>query len=275
MSAATALSVTGDARRPVRRVDQLGWLLNDTLTIAWRFLASMFRMPESIAFSVIQPMFLVLMFRYVFGGAFKHVIHGSYVDYLMPGIFVQTVAFGSIISAVGMAEDLQKGIIERFRALPMARSAVVTGRTVSDLVRSTFSIGLMAGLGFAVGFRIQTSVPAFLAGLGILLLFAWALSWGFALLGLILRSPETAQLATFPILLPFTFASSAFVPVATMPGWLQAFATNQPVSQVITACRALMDGGPTASHVLAALAWSVGLMVVLAPLAVRRYMHTA
>jgi ABC transporter DrrB family efflux protein len=266
---------TSDALRPVHRVERIVWLFHDTMTIAWRFLAAMVRMPESIAFSVIQPMFLVLMFRYVFGGAFKHVIHGSYVDYLMPGIFVQTVAFGSIISAVGMAEDLQKGIIERFRALPMARPAVVTGRTVSDLARNVCSIALMAGLGFAVGFRIQTNVFAFLAGLGILLLFSWALSWGFAFLGLVVRSPETAQLATIPILLPFTFASSAFVPVSTMPGWLQAFATNQPVSEVVTACRALMDGGPTTSHVVAALAWSVGLVLVLAPLAVRRYVRTA
>jgi ABC-2 type transport system permease protein/oleandomycin transport system permease protein len=183
------------------------------------------------------------------------------------------VAFGSIISAVGMSEDLQKGIIERFRALPMARSAVVAGRTVSDLTRNLFSVALMAGLGFAVGFRIQTNVAAFFAGLGILLLFSWALSWGFALLGLVVSSPETAQLATIPILLPFTFASSAFVPVQSMPGWLQAFAKNQPVSAIVDACRALMDGGPTANHVLVALAWSVGLVVVLAPLAVRRYRH--
>jgi ABC-2 type transport system permease protein/oleandomycin transport system permease protein len=263
----------GAALRPMGRRERIGWLVNDTLTIAWRFLAAMVRMPESIAFSAIQPMLLVLMFRYVFGGAITG-IHGSYVNYLMPGIFVQTVAFGSIISAVGMSEDLQKGIIERFRALPMARPAVVAGRTVSDLTRNVFSVTLMAALGFAVGFRIETNVAAFFAGLGILLLFSWSLSWGFALLGLVVGTPETAQLATIPILLPFTFASSAFVPVQTMPGWLQAFAKNQPVSQVVNACRALMDGGPTTTHVLLALAWSVGLVAVLAPLAVRRYRHS-
>jgi ABC-2 type transport system permease protein/oleandomycin transport system permease protein len=156
----------------------------------------------------------------------------------------------------------------------MARSAVLAGRTLSDLTRNACSIALMAGLGFAVGFRIETNVLAFLAGLGILLLFSWALSWGFAFLGLVVGSPETAQLATIPILLPFTFASSAFVPVQTMPGWLQAFAKNQPVSQVVDACRALMDGGPTSTHVLLALLWSVGLVAVLAPLAVRRYRRT-
>jgi ABC transporter DrrB family efflux protein len=272
---ATALQVdTAAALRPMTRLERVSWFVRDTLTIAQRFLAAMVRLPESIAFSAIQPMLLVLMFRYVFGGAITG-IHGSYVNYLMPGIFVQTVTFGSIISAVGMAEDLQKGVIERFRALPMARSAVVTGRTMSDLTRNLFSVILMTGLGFAVGFRVQTSALGFLAGLGVLLLFSWSLSWGFALIGLLMRNPETAQLATIPILLPFTFASSAFVPVQTMPGWLQAFAKNQPVSQVVNACRALMNGGPTETHVLLALAWSLGLVAVLAPLAVRRYTHTA
>jgi ABC-2 type transport system permease protein len=254
------------------RLARVRWLANDSLTITWRFLAAMVRMPESIVFSVIQPMLLVLMFRYVFGGAITG-IHGSYVNYLMPGIFVQTVTFGSVNSAVGMAEDLQKGIIERFRALPMARPAVVTGRSMSDLTRNVVSVLLMTGLGFAVGFRIETNVAAFVAGLAILLLFSWAIGWGFCLLGLVVSSPETAQLATFPVLLPFTFASSAFVPVNLMPGWLQAFAKNQPVSKVVDGCRALMSGGGTARPVLIALAWSLGMLVVLVPLAVRRYVR--
>jgi ABC-2 type transport system permease protein/oleandomycin transport system permease protein len=266
------LAPSVDGRDP-GHLERVRWLLSDTLTIAWRWLAAMVRLPESIVFSVIQPVLLVLMFRYVFGGAITGV-PGSYVDYLMPGIFVQTVTFGAVISAVGMAEDLQKGIIERFRALPMARAAVVTGRSLSDLTRNFGSILLMTGLGFAVGFRIQTNVPAFIAGLGILLLFSWAISWGFALLGLVVSSPETAQLATFPVLLPFTFASSAFVPVDRMPGWLQAFAKSQPVSEVVDGCRALMSGGPTARPVLIALAWSLGMLAVLAPLAVRRYIRT-
>ncbi len=274
MTSATAPSDLAAALGPTPRLERLRWLADDTLTIAWRFLASMVRMPESIVFSAIQPMLLVLLFRYVFGGAIAGV-HGSYVDFLMPGIFVQTVSFGAMVSAIGMAEDLQKGVIERFRALPMARSAVVTGRTVSDLTRNVFSVALMTALGFAVGFRVQTSALGFLAGFGLLLLFSWALSWGFALVGLLVRNPETAQLATIPILLPFTFASSAFVPVGSMPGWLQAFAKNQPVSAVVDACRALMDGGPTETHVLVALAWSFGLVAVLAPLAVRRYTRIA
>ena len=260
--------------QPESLLERTRWLILDSLTIAWRFLAAMVRLPESIVFSTVQPLLLVLMFRYVFGGAIRGV-HGSYINYLLPGIFVQTVAFGAIVSAVGMADDLQKGVIERFRALPMARPAVVTGRTLSDLTRNFGAIVLMTGLGFAVGFRVETSALGFIAGLGMLLLFAWALSWGFALVGLLVRSPETAQLAVVPVLLPFTFASSAFVPIQTMPGWLQAFAKNQPVSQVVNACRALMDGGPTAHHVFSALAWSLGMVAVLAPLAVRRYSRTA
>ncbi|MGH9044111.1 MAG: ABC transporter permease [Acidimicrobiales bacterium] len=256
--------------RPTEWLGAIYWLGNDALTIAWRYLAGMLRQPESIVFSVIQPLLLILMFRYVFGGAISGV-HGSYVNFLMPGIFAQTVTFGAIVSAVGLAADLQNGIIERFRALPMARSAVVAGRTVSDTTRSLISLILMAALGFAVGFRLHTSWIAFLAGLGVLLLFAWALAWGFALIGLMVGTPETAQLATIPILMPFTFASSAFVPVSTMPGWLQAFAKNQPVSQVVNAARALMDGGPTAFHVLIAIAWSLGMVAALAPLAVLRY----
>ncbi|MGH8996328.1 MAG: ABC transporter permease [Acidimicrobiales bacterium] len=268
----TTLDLAVATGRP-GRLEQLRWGVHDTLTIAWRFLVAMVRTPETIAFSALQPMLLVLMFRYVFGGAISG-IHGSYVNYLMPGIFVQTVAFGSVISAVGLAEDMQKGVIERFRALPMARSAVVTGRSLSDLTRNLGSVLLMTGLGFAVGFRIQTNAAAFIAGLGLLLLFSWAMSWGFALLGMVVSSPETAQLATFPVLLPFTFASSAFVPVNRMPGWLQAFAKNQPVSDVVNGCRALMSGGGTTRPVLIAVAWSLGLVAVLAPLAIRRYVKT-
>lgn len=252
------------------RLDALRWLVLDTGTITWRLLAAMVRLPESIVFAVIQPMMLVLMFRYVFGGAITG-IHGSYVNFLMPGIFVQTVAFGSVVSAIGMAEDLQKGVIERFRALPMARPAVVIGRTMAELCRNLVSVILMTGLGFAVGFRVQTNPLAFVAGIGLLLFFSWTLSWGFVLVGLYTRSPETAQMATFPVLLPFTFASSAFVPVSTMPGWLQAFAKNQPLSEVVDGCRALMTGGPTSHVVLVALAWCAGLVLVLGPLAGRRF----
>jgi ABC-2 type transport system permease protein len=212
----------------------------------------------------------VLMFRYVFGGAIK-VPGVSYVDYLMPGIFVQTVVFGSLTTGVGLAEDLQKGLIDRFRSLPMARSAVLIGRTLADLVRNVFVVALMCVVGLIVGWSPSASLPAILAGLGLVLAFSYSLSWLFAIVGLAVRNGETAQAASFPLLAPLVFASSAFVPVASMPGWLQVFAKHQPVSVVVNAVRELTLGGATASNVLSALAWIVGLVVVFAPIAVARY----
>jgi ABC-2 type transport system permease protein/oleandomycin transport system permease protein len=212
----------------------------------------------------------VLLFRYVFGGAI-HTPGSSYVNYLMPGIFVQTVAFGAVSTAIGLAEDLQKGLIERFRALPMARSAVLTGRTTADVVRNVFVVVIMTVVGLLVGFRPSTGVLAYLAAILLILLFAYALSWGFAVVGLSAPNSETAQVMSFPLLFPLTFISSAFVPVDQMPSWLQGFATYQPVSVTVSACRALMIGGPTATWVIQSVAWTVGLLIVLVPLASRRY----
>ncbi|MHB1785037.1 MAG: ABC transporter permease [Acidimicrobiales bacterium] len=251
-------------------LNRMGWALSDTATLTRRNLMALIRIPEALFFSSLQPIMFVLLFRYVFGGAI-HPPGISYVNYLIPGIFVQTVAFGSIGTSIGLAEDLQKGLIERFRALPMARSAVLTGRTTADLVRNVVVVAIITGVAYAVGFRVQTSAAAFLAGVGILLLFAYALSWGFAVIGLSAPNSETAQVMSFPLLFPLTFASSAFVPVATMPSWLRGFASHQPFSVVINATRALMTGGPTASLVLQALAWCLGTLVVLAPVAVWRY----
>jgi ABC-2 type transport system permease protein/oleandomycin transport system permease protein len=189
----------------------------------------------------------------------------------MAGIFVQSVAFGSISTAVGLAEDLQKGLLERFRALPMARSAVLTGRTGADMVRNVFTVIIITVVGLAVGFRPTTGVLPYVAGILLILLFAYALSWGFAVIGLSAPNSETAQVMSFPILFPLTFISSAFVPVSSMPSWLQGFATYQPVSVTVSACRALMLGGPTASWVIQTLAWTIGFLIVLIPLAVHRY----
>ena len=163
----------------------------------------------------------------------------------MPGIFCQTVVFGSINTGIGLSDDLQKGLIERFRSLPMARSAVLAGRTLADLVRNVFVVLLMLIVGYAVGFRILTNVFGLLAGIGILLLFAFSMTWIFAIVGLSAPSPETAQAMSFPILAPLVFASSAFVSTSTMPGWLQVFANHQPVTAAVNATRALMIGGPT------------------------------
>ena len=256
---------------------RLHWAIADAVTVTWRNLISYTRIPDAIFFSSVQPIMFVLLFRYVFGGAIS-VPGVPYVDYLMAGIFVQTVMFGAVSTSVGLSEDLQKGLIERFRALPMARSAVLAGRTTADVVRNVGVVIIITIVGYAVGFRILTNVFEFIAALLLILFFAYALSWGFAIIGLTASNSETAQLMAFPILFPLTFASSAFVPVTTMPGWLQAFAKNQPVSQVIDASRQLMLGGKSpllsTSNIYWALAWTVGLLVVLAPLAVRKYRRT-
>jgi ABC transporter DrrB family efflux protein len=246
------------------------WFVADTATIARRNLLALVRIPEALFFSTLQPIMFVLLFRYVFGGAIP-VTGTTYVNYLMPGIFVQTVAFGSANTAIGLAEDLQKGLLERFRALPMTRSAVLTGRTTSDLVRNIFVVAIMTAVGFAVGFRPTTGVLPYLAGVLMILTFAYSLSWGMAFIGLSAPNSETAQIMSFPLLFPLTFASSAFVPVSSMPGWLQGFATYQPVSVTVNACRALMLGGPTEKWVVQSLAWTAGLLIVLVPLAARKY----
>lgn len=264
----TSTSETSAYRPP------LGWAVADALTVTWRNLLGYVRIPEAMFFSSVQPIMFVLLFRYVFGGAID--IPGlDYVDFLLPGIFVQSVVFGATGTAIGLADDMSKGIVERFRSLPMARSAVLAGRTSADLVRNVFVVLLMTGVGYLVGFNIHTNVFGYVAGVGIVLLFSYSLGWGLAIIGLRAPNSETAQLMSFPLLFPLTFASSAFVRVQTMPGWLRTFAEHQPVTKAVDATRALMLGGPTTRPVLEALAWCAGLLAVLAPLAVRRYRRLA
>jgi ABC transporter DrrB family efflux protein len=245
--------------------------LRDTFAITQRNLIAYRRVPQLLVFSTIQPVIFVLMFRYVFGGAIKLPGPIPYVDFLMPGIFVQTVVFGAIATAIGLATDMKSGLMERFHALPMARSAVLTGRTMADLARNVFVVILMMIVGFLVGWRIHTNVLALLAGAFLVLLFGYAMSWIFATVGLAVGDPETAQAAAFPVLAPLVFASSAFVSPDKMPGWLQVFANHQPVSATASAVRALVNGGPTAAHVWQSVAWCVAILVVFAPIAVRLY----
>jgi ABC-2 type transport system permease protein/oleandomycin transport system permease protein len=272
----TAIATTTGppVQAPSERRTTIGWAVADTTAIAGRNLRAMFRVPQMIVFSTIQPVIFVLMFRYVFGGAIA-VPGVRYVDYLMPGIFAQTITFGAMQTGVGLAEDLGKGLIERFRSLPMARSAVLGGRTLADLARNSAVILLMVAVGYIVGFRIHTNPVAFVAGLVVLLAFSFSLSWVFALVGLSVPNAEAAQAASFPLIAPLVFASSAFVPLSSMPGWLQAFASRQPVSVTVNAVRALSIGGPTLTPVLQSLAWSAGIVAVFAPLAVRRYRRAA
>jgi len=236
--------------RPERR-----FVVGDSLAIVWRNLLNIRRNPELLVFATVQPVIFVVMFRYVFGGAIQGSLPAgqTYIDYLMPGVFVQTIVFGSLTTGVGLAEDLNKGLIDRFRSLPMARSAVLVGRTGADLVRNFFVVILMCIVGFIVGWTIGTNVWGLLGAVAIILAFSYSLSWVFAIVGLMVKDAETAQAVSFPILAPLVFASSAFVPVATMPSWLQGWAENQPVSIVVDAARVLTIGGPTSEYVIKAL----------------------
>ena len=267
----SAIAQPVDNRARPSAAQNARWAISDALVITRRNLLVWMRVPAYLVFTVVQPVIFVLLFRYVFGGAIKTQIPGGYVNFLMPGIFVQTMAFGAVSTSIGLAEDLQKGIIERFRSLPMARSAVLAGRTLADLCRNIFVVAIITGVGYAVGFRIQ-SVPGYFVGIALLLVFAFALSWGFATIGLSAPNSETAQVMSFPLLFPLTFAAGTFVPVSSMPSWLRGFATYQPVSEVVQAARSLMvSDGPAANHVIASAAWCVGLLVVLVPLATWRY----
>jgi ABC transporter DrrB family efflux protein len=266
---------------------RLSWAVRDTLAVTARNLLHYLRVPQLLVFTFVQPIMFVLLFRYVFGGAIP--IPGiSYVNYLMPGIFVQTVLFGSVSTGIGLAEDMSTGIVERFRSLPMASMAVLAGRTTADLVRNVFVIIVMLVVGFAVGFRPRGSIPAVMLGLLLVLAFAFALSWVFANVGLKAPTGEVAQAVAFPILFPLTFASSAFVPVNRMPGWLQGFAAHQPVTIIINATRGLMLGPQassglrraglftmvTRSYILQSIAWIALILLIAAPAAVRRFRNT-
>ena len=247
--------------------------LGDIAAVTRRNLLRILRTPQLLVFSSIQPVMFVLLFRYVFGGAIP--IPGfRYVDYLMPGIFVQTTLFGSAAAAVGLAQDLKGGIIDRFRSLPMARSAVLAGRTLADLGRNLFVTALMVTVGTLVGFRFHGGLVPGVAAIVLVLVFGYAFSWIFAATGLFVKDPETAQIAGFIPMFPLVFASSAFVPVQSMPGWLQAFAHVQPVSVTVNAVRALTQGTPVDHWLWQSVAWTIGILVVFIPLAVRQYRRT-
>ena len=263
-------TATATVQSPVPATDGAMWAIRDTFAMTWRNLTTIRRLPQLMVFAVVQPIIFVLMFRYVFGGSIS--IPGvSYVDYLLPGIFVQTCAFGAISTAVGLAEDKGKGLLERLKSLPMARSAVLGGRVLADTTRNAGVVLLMLAVGFAVGFRTHTNVAMVALGVLVLVLFGLALCFVFALIGLSTTNGEAAQAAAFPILAPLVFASNVFVDPTTMPGWLQPWAKHQPVSAAADAVRACMLGGSTATEVLTSVAWTAGIALVVAPLAVRRY----
>jgi ABC-2 type transport system permease protein len=268
MSTATAAGGPAGAS-PVAGRGRLAAAAADTVDVAGRNVRTLLRTPQALIFATIQPVIFVLLFRYAFGGAI-HVPGVAYVDYLMPGIFAQAVTFGAIGTAVGLSADLRSGILTRFRTLPMARVAVLAGRTLADLARNVVVVAVMTGVGFAVGYR-TAHAAGLLAALGLVAIFAYALSWVFVAIGLRVSDPEAAQGAGVPLMFLLVFTSCAFVPLSTMPGWLQAFGAHQPVTALVNAERALTLGGPAAHDVLLCLAWSAGILLVFAALAARSY----
>ena len=246
------------------------YTVSDTLVLAKRNFLRIPRAPDLLLAFTVQPLMFVLLFAYVFGGAIPTPGH-TYIDFLIPGILVQTMAFGGFVTALGIAEDLKKGLIDRFRSLPMSRSAVLAGRTLADIATNVIQIVVMLGVGLIIGFGFSTSLPEIVLGLLILLLFGYAFSWIFAFMGLVSSSPEAAQSLGFIVIFPLTFVSSAFVPPETMPASLQWFAEWNPISIVVNAIRALFIGDPAGNTVWGAIAWSAGIALFFAVLAVYKY----
>ena len=256
--------------------------VTDTMVVVRRGLVRNVRLPQLLVFATIQPVMFLLLFNYVFGGVIGTQVPpaagGEYINFLVPGLLVQVVTFGAGQTAIGLTEDLSNGVIDRFRSLPMARSAVLAGRTIADLARNAFVLALMMVVGFIMGFRYQTDFLRFLGGMGLALGFAFALSWVMATIGLKIKNPEAVQSAIFIPVFPFVFASSVFVPTDTMPAWLQTFADNQPVTIIGNAIRGLMlgegimpPGQTVGGQTLLAIAWILALIAIFAPLAVRMY----
>jgi len=249
-------------------------LVTDTLVIAERNLVRLPRAPELLVAFTVQPIMFVLLFRYVFGGAIKTPGY-SYANFLIPGIIVQNIAFGGFVTALGLNEDLHKGLIDRFRSLPMARSAVLAGRTLADVVTNALSASILIVTGLIIGFSFHAGALEAVGGFGLLLLFGYAFSWVFAFLGMLVSSPEAANSVGFIAVFPLTFISSAFVPVRSMPAVLRAFAEVNPFTITVDAMRSLWLGAPAGNNVWGAVVWALVIIAVFSPLAVARYRRAA
>jgi ABC-2 type transport system permease protein/oleandomycin transport system permease protein len=274
----TAVAPTAGASVPIAPsgpslLTRAHWAVTDTLTITRRNLLVWMRVPAYIMFTVIQPVMFVLLFRYVFGGAIQVPgVKGGYVNFLLPGIIAQTAAFATFGTAIALAQELQKGVIDRLKSMPMARSAVLAGRLVADTGRMTVTIVIVIGVGYAVGFRFENGVVPAIAMVLLAIVFGLAICCIAAFTGLAIGDEESVQAFGLIWLFPITFLSSAFVPISTMPGWLQAFANNQPVTYVIDTMRALALGDrPIEANLLKSVAWLAGIFIVFVPLAVRAY----
>ncbi len=259
--------------------------ISDSVVITRRNLIKVKRVPDLIVFATLSPIMFVVLFRYVFGGAINLPDGITYAEFLLPGIFAQTVVFGSTITGASIADDLQKGLIDRFRSLPMSRSAVLIGRTVADLGLNLISIVVMAVTGLLVGWRINTSIGEAVGGFLILLVFAYAISWLMAMVGLLVRTPEVVNNASFIVIFPLTFVANTFVPLESFPAVLRGFAEWNPVSTVTQAARELFGNIPASAPepeawslqnpVLYTLMWAAVILAVFVPLSVRAYLRTA
>jgi ABC transporter DrrB family efflux protein len=245
---------------------------SDALVIAQRSLRRIPRQPDLLTAFTIQPVMFVLLFVYVFGGAIETPGYGDYTDFLMPGIIVQSMAFGGFVTALGLSEDLGKGLIDRFRSLPMARSALLTGRTLADLATNLLSLAVLFSVGILVGWDISTGPLEVLAGIGLFILIGYTFSWVFAWVGLNSSTPETANAFGFTLIFPLTFASSAFAPPEDMPEPLQTFAADiNPFSYMVDAARALFLGTPAGNDIWLAIVWALVITAVFSALSVWRY----
>ena len=257
--------------------------LSDSLVVTWRNLKRIPRIPELAIFAILQSVMFVLLFAFVFGGAIPLPGGGSYREFLMPGIFAQTLTFASATTAIGVVDDMAKGLIDRFRSLPMARSAFLTGRTVSDVIYNAGILVVLMLSGLAVGWRVRDGVINFLLGIGLALLFAYAMSWVGVWLGQLVPTVEVGQQVAFTAIFPLTFLSNAFVPLDSLPGWLRPFAEWNPVSCITAAMRELWgnpnpfasEAFPAQHPVLLTLIWTVVIVAIFAPLGVRRYRSTS
>jgi ABC-2 type transport system permease protein/oleandomycin transport system permease protein len=269
-TALTSPTVATQAIADAESHDGFRWAISDTWEMVKRNLRHIPRSPEQLLDVTVQPVIFVVLFVYIFGGAIS-TPGMSYVNYLMAGIFAQTLIFACMTSGIGLAYDMQKGLIDRFRSLPMSRSAVVAGATITDLLRGTLAVAIMFLVGLAVGFRPEGSPVNWAIGLAVLLLFAFAFCWIGVTIGMLVGTPEAVQAALFVFVFPLTFASSAFVPVDTMPSWLRGFAENQPLSKVIDMLRNVFLDQPYRSDALWSIGWSVLLIAIFFPIAISLY----
>ncbi len=271
MTATTERATQGSVPERGSGSSGIGGVVVDSLTEAGRHLRIIPRNIELLIFATIQPVMFVLLFSFVFGGEIEIPGFDNYDQYLMPGIFAQTVVFGSAFTSIGLAEDLSKGFIDRLRSLPIAQSSVLIGRTISDLLRNVITFVTMLAVAFLLGFRFGGSLPAALGATALLLFFAYGLSWVQALIGLSVSSVESANSAGFIWMFPMTFVSSAFVAVDTFPSWLQGFGKWNPFSQATDAARALYNGNDPGNSIAVSLAWSVAMIAVFAFLSIRKF----